>query len=102
MEKRFVNYLIFKAHINMFKGDDAPKGVHPEFVRKANTSKGNHSQRYPYVSKEVEENPEEAELLTEMIHLITIIVEYHVSTIFLSRLTGLITLSAQKIFARRI
>ncbi|KAJ7796414.1 hypothetical protein B0H13DRAFT_1447799, partial [Mycena leptocephala] len=79
------------------KGDDAPKGVHPEFVRKVNTSKGNCSQRYPYVSKEVEENPEEAELLTEMIHLITIIVEYHVSTIFLSRLTGLITLSAQKI-----
>ncbi|KAJ7883087.1 hypothetical protein B0H13DRAFT_2344360 [Mycena leptocephala] len=63
------------------KGDDAPKGVHPEFVRKANTSKGNHSQRYPYVSKEVEENPEEAELLTEMIHLITIIVEYHLKKI---------------------
>lgn len=72
---------IFNTHINMLQGDNAPKGVHPDFVQKANASKVNRTQRYPYVSKEVEENPEEAELLTEMIHLITIIVEYHVSSV---------------------
>ncbi|KAJ6489152.1 hypothetical protein C8R47DRAFT_1125184, partial [Mycena vitilis] len=57
------------------KGDSAPKNVHPNFVHGSKAS--NKTQRFPYASKEVEEHPEEAELLAEMIHLITIIVEHH-------------------------
>ncbi|KAJ7763440.1 hypothetical protein B0H16DRAFT_1414177 [Mycena metata] len=59
------------------KGHDAPKNVHPYFVHKNGKGRTNHTQRAPYVSKEVEENPEEAAMLAEMIHLITIIVEHH-------------------------
>ncbi|KAF8207540.1 hypothetical protein K438DRAFT_1755576 [Mycena galopus ATCC 62051] len=59
------------------KGDDTPKGVHPNFVRKIDKIRVKHSQRTPHPSKEIEDNPEEAAMLAEMIHLITIIVEHH-------------------------
>lgn len=67
---------------HVFKGDDAPKGIHPHFIRKIDKVKVNHSQHTPHPSKEVEDNPEEAAMLAEMIHLITIIVEHHVSFVF--------------------
>ncbi|KAJ7181625.1 hypothetical protein C8R43DRAFT_869657 [Mycena crocata] len=60
------------------KGHKAPKGVHPHYVFKEKKGKVNHTQRVPYASKEIEENPEEAEMLAELIHLVTIIVEHHV------------------------
>ncbi|KAJ7498855.1 hypothetical protein FB451DRAFT_1548628 [Mycena latifolia] len=59
------------------KGHDAPKNVHPHFVRKNGKSRANLGQRVPGASKEIENNPEEAAMLAEMIHLITIIVEHH-------------------------
>ncbi|KAJ6561424.1 hypothetical protein DFH09DRAFT_1082892 [Mycena vulgaris] len=60
------------------KGHDAPKDVHPNYVHKTDKTRANFTQRTPHVSKEVEDNPAEAAMLAEMIHLITIIVEYHV------------------------
>ncbi|KAJ7080754.1 hypothetical protein B0H15DRAFT_855854 [Mycena belliarum] len=59
-------------------GSDAPKDVHPNYVQKKGKRNANTSQRVPYASKEVEENPEEAAMLQEMIHLLTIIAEHHV------------------------
>ncbi|KAJ7695870.1 hypothetical protein B0H16DRAFT_1224749, partial [Mycena metata] len=60
------------------KGHDAPNDVHPNFLSKRGIKKINHGQRVPHASKEVEENPEEAAMLAEMIHLITTIVEHHI------------------------
>ncbi|KAJ7898737.1 hypothetical protein B0H13DRAFT_1884190 [Mycena leptocephala] len=80
--KSSMDHAFLAWHCNVWnrygeKGDQAPKGIHPNYVQKEGRSAVNHTQRVPYVSKEIEENPEEAELLAEMIHLITIIVEYH-------------------------
>ncbi|KAJ7122258.1 hypothetical protein C8R44DRAFT_591344, partial [Mycena epipterygia] len=61
------------------QGHKAPKNVHPHFVQKESTSKVNHTQCVPYASKEVEDDPEEAAMLEEMIHLISIIMEIHLS-----------------------
>jgi hypothetical protein len=77
--KRSVLLLLIELNLICIKGDQAPKGVHPNYVQKEGRSTTNHTQRVPYASKEIEDNPEEAELLAEMIHLITIIVEYHAS-----------------------
>ncbi|KAJ7782286.1 hypothetical protein DFH07DRAFT_949083 [Mycena maculata] len=60
------------------KGHTAPKDVHANFVKKRGKSRVNHSQRVPNPSKEIRERPEEAELLSELIQLITIIVEHHI------------------------
>ncbi|KAJ7922039.1 hypothetical protein B0H13DRAFT_2317802 [Mycena leptocephala] len=84
--KSSMDHAFLAWHCNVWnrygeKGDQAPKGIHPNYVQKEGRSAVNHTQRVPYVSKEIEENPEEAELLAEMIHLITIIVEYHLKKI---------------------
>lgn len=61
------------------QGHDAPKDqAHPHYLKKTSKTRVNVEQRAPKASKEMEDNPEEAALLAEMIHLITIIVEHHV------------------------
>ncbi|KAJ7506098.1 hypothetical protein B0H11DRAFT_1904009 [Mycena galericulata] len=60
------------------KGLGAPKDVHPHFIRKKGKARVNHGQRVPRPSKEMQDRPEEAELLSELIQLITTIVEHHV------------------------
>ncbi|KAJ7792854.1 hypothetical protein B0H14DRAFT_2928965 [Mycena olivaceomarginata] len=54
------------------QGNGAPNDVHPNFVRKIHQVRVNHAQRTPHPSKEIEDNPEEAAQLAELIHLITL------------------------------
>ncbi|KAJ7432244.1 hypothetical protein B0H11DRAFT_1760779 [Mycena galericulata] len=58
-------------------GDNAPKEVHPNFVRKEGATHVNHGQRAPYPSEEMTEDPEETELLAEFVQLITTFIEFH-------------------------
>ncbi|KAJ7123897.1 hypothetical protein C8R43DRAFT_1135929 [Mycena crocata] len=53
-------------------------GQHPHSFRKSGKKKINHVQRVPHPSREMEEDPDEADLLSELMQLITLIAEYHV------------------------
>ncbi|KAJ7284768.1 hypothetical protein C8J57DRAFT_1217151 [Mycena rebaudengoi] len=53
------------------KGHTAPKDTHPNFVCKDNVSRANHSQ-------DMRKQPEEADIIVELIKLITIVVEFHI------------------------
>jgi hypothetical protein len=64
---------------NVLQGHDAPKGVHPNQIRKANVAHVNYTQRAPRASDEMKDDPQETELLAEFIKLVTIIIEFHVS-----------------------
>ncbi|KAJ7657648.1 hypothetical protein DFH06DRAFT_990907, partial [Mycena polygramma] len=58
-------------------GVGAPEGVHPNLLHREDTEKTNYRQRAPYTTRETRDNPEEAELLEELIKLITIVIEVH-------------------------
>ncbi|KAJ7649008.1 hypothetical protein DFH06DRAFT_1135269 [Mycena polygramma] len=60
------------------QGVGAPEGVHPNLLHREDTEKWNYRQRAPYTTRETRDNPEEAELLEELIKLITIVIEVHV------------------------
>ncbi|KAJ7267352.1 hypothetical protein C8J57DRAFT_1067884 [Mycena rebaudengoi] len=60
------------------KGHNAPKHVHPNYVKKKNVKRANHSQRVPLRSADMRKRPEETEILAELIKLITIVVEFHI------------------------
>ncbi|KAJ6471175.1 hypothetical protein DFH09DRAFT_1344293 [Mycena vulgaris] len=60
------------------QGTTAPKDTHPNFVRKIGKKQVNFSQRTPLASKEIQQDPEGADLLAELMRLITIIAEHHV------------------------
>ncbi|KAJ6465247.1 hypothetical protein DFH09DRAFT_957296 [Mycena vulgaris] len=61
----------------MEQGTTAPKDIHPNFVRKIGKKHVNFSQRTPLASKEIQQDPEGADLLAELMCLITIIAEHH-------------------------
>ncbi|KAJ7509969.1 hypothetical protein B0H11DRAFT_1900386 [Mycena galericulata] len=71
------SYLPGTAPCMLVMGLGAPKDVHPHFIRKKGKARVNHGQRVPRPSKEMQDRPEEAELLSELIQLITTIVEHH-------------------------
>ncbi|KAJ7829621.1 hypothetical protein B0H13DRAFT_1655569, partial [Mycena leptocephala] len=58
-------------------GINAPKDCHPNTTKRDDVSRVNHKQRAPLPSKEMKDEPEETELLSEFIKLITIIIEKH-------------------------
>ncbi|KAJ7247715.1 hypothetical protein C8J57DRAFT_984314, partial [Mycena rebaudengoi] len=59
------------------KGHNAPKHVHPNYIKKKNVSWANHTQRIPLWLADMRKHPEETEILAELIKLITIVVEFH-------------------------
>ncbi|KAJ7639830.1 hypothetical protein DFH06DRAFT_1302463 [Mycena polygramma] len=59
------------------RGVGAPEGIHPNLLHREDTEKMNYRQRAPYTTRETRDNPEEAELLEELIKLITIVIEVH-------------------------
>ncbi|KAJ7719408.1 hypothetical protein B0H16DRAFT_1336735, partial [Mycena metata] len=60
------------------EGPGVPTDIHPFQLQKEGVSQVNSRQRAPHPSQEMKDDPEEGELLAELIKLITVIVEVHV------------------------
>ncbi|KAJ6578502.1 hypothetical protein B0H19DRAFT_1062983 [Mycena capillaripes] len=63
------------------QGNDAPKDVHPNLLRREGVSKVNY-QRGPRPAKEMKDEPEETELLNEFLQMITVVIEVHLRKLF--------------------
>ncbi|KAJ7018080.1 hypothetical protein C8F04DRAFT_958430 [Mycena alexandri] len=58
-------------------GPGVPTNIHPFLLQKEGVSRVNFRQRAPHPSQEMKDEPEESELLAELIKLITVIIEVH-------------------------
>ena len=61
------------------QGTGAPAGVHPDFLRKVNVTKVNHTQRTPHESSDIGKDTEEFANLTSIMEELMLFIQANVS-----------------------